>query len=84
MRRCAVDNSRFVSQTEANGPNWQAMSLPSKQATATWNQVWICLGLALITLAVFGPTVRYSFLDYDDETYVTTNPHVLSGLTCPE
>ena len=42
---------------------------------------WIYLGLALLTLAVFAPVIGFSFLDYDDEVYVTTNPHVLGGLT---
>jgi tetratricopeptide (TPR) repeat protein len=43
--------------------------------------VCIYLGLGLLTLAVFGLTVRYSFLDYDDDAYVLANPHVLTGLT---
>src|SRR5438874_9396558 len=42
---------------------------------------WICLGLALITLAVFLPAVWHDFLVYDDQQYVTENAHVQGGLS---
>ena len=57
------------------------MPLSSTPPAGIRRQVWVCLGLALITIAVFGPTVRYSFLNYDDEPYVSANPRVLNGLT---
>ncbi len=41
----------------------------------------ISLLLALVTLAVYLPGVRHDFLTYDDQQYVTENPHVLSGLS---
>ena len=59
------------------------MLSPSKPPAGIWLQVWVCLGLVLITLAVFAPTVTFSFLEYDDNVYVVTNPHVLAGLTGP-
>lgn len=37
--------------------------------------------LALCTLIAYNPAVHGSFIDYDDPSYVTTNPHVLQGLT---
>lgn len=40
----------------------------------------ICLGLGLITLALYLPVVGHGFLDYDDQQYVTENAHVTSGL----
>jgi tetratricopeptide (TPR) repeat protein len=43
--------------------------------------VGICVALTLITCAVFLPTVRYSFLNYDDNTYVYDNPHITGGVT---
>jgi Flp pilus assembly protein TadD len=43
----------------------------------------ICLCLAVITLAVFGQTVRYHFINYDDNEYVSQNPVVDDGLTLP-
>jgi hypothetical protein len=44
---------------------------------------WICLALGLITLAVFWPSLAHDFLSYDDQAYVTENPHVRAGLTWP-
>ena len=43
----------------------------------------ICLALGLITLAVFWPSLTHDFLGYDDQAYVTENPHVRAGLTWP-
>jgi tetratricopeptide (TPR) repeat protein len=42
---------------------------------------WICLALGLITLGVFAPSLTHDFLAYDDQVYVTENPHVQAGLT---
>src|SRR2546425_103623 len=41
----------------------------------------ICLALGLITLALYLPSLRHDFLEYDDQEYVTSNPHVRAGLT---
>ena len=43
----------------------------------------ICLALGLITLGVFAPSLSHEFLAYDDQAYVTENPHVQAGLTWP-
>jgi hypothetical protein len=37
--------------------------------------------LFLTSLALYAPTIRYQFLNYDDEDYVTHNVHVQEGLT---
>jgi len=43
---------------------------------------WISsTALALLTLAVFWSAARCDFVNYDDPDYVTSNPHVQSGLT---
>jgi tetratricopeptide (TPR) repeat protein len=39
------------------------------------------LVLGIITLALYLPSLRNHFLDYDDQQYVTENPHVRAGLT---
>jgi len=39
------------------------------------------LALGAITLALYLPTLHHDFLAYDDQQYVTENPHVQSGLT---
>jgi len=42
---------------------------------------FICLCLALATLAVFGSVRSHQFVDLDDPMYVTENPYVANGLT---
>jgi Flp pilus assembly protein TadD len=41
----------------------------------------ICVLLAVITLAVFSPTLHYGFVNYDDGGYVYQNPAIQQGLT---
>ncbi len=41
----------------------------------------VCLLLALITLALYNPVTHHPFVNYDDDRYVTENPHVRQGLT---
>lgn len=45
---------------------------------STWLMVAV-LGLA--TLALYWPTLHHGFVDFDDDVYVTANPHVQMGLT---
>ena len=37
--------------------------------------------LAAATAAVYAPVLHFDFTNYDDDLYVTANPHVLGGLT---
>jgi protein O-mannosyl-transferase len=41
----------------------------------------LCLLLVVATLALYNPVNRHPFVNYDDDRYVTENPHVRSGLT---
>ena len=41
----------------------------------------LCLLLAVATLALYNPVARHPFVNYDDDRYVTDNPHVNSGLS---
>ena len=41
----------------------------------------ICVCLAVLITAVYWPVLHAGFLTYDDDLYVTANPHVLGGLT---
>jgi protein O-mannosyl-transferase len=41
----------------------------------------ICLALVALTVAVFGRTSGFDFVDYDDPTYVTQEPNIAGGLT---
>jgi tetratricopeptide (TPR) repeat protein len=42
----------------------------------------LCLLLAILTFALYSPVLGHSFIvSYDDDSYVTNNPHVQAGLT---
>lgn len=43
--------------------------------------VVLCLLLAVVTLGVYNPVTRNSFINWDDNQYVIKNSHVLAGLT---
>jgi tetratricopeptide (TPR) repeat protein len=47
------------------------------------NRCLICLGLAVVTLALYLPVLHHGFVEYDDQQYVTDNVHVQAGLTWP-
>ena len=50
-------------------------------AESRWAVPGVCLCLAIITWAVFGQTLKYDFVNYDDNSYVYENPEIKSGLT---
>ena len=45
--------------------------------------ILICVSLAVLIAAVYWQVARAGFVNYDDDEYVTANPHVLGGLTAP-
>src|SRR5262249_49524218 len=45
-----------------------------------WVPAWMCLGLAILTWAVFFQTLRYDFVNYDDPRYVYQNTRITSGI----
>jgi Flp pilus assembly protein TadD len=58
-----------------------AFNSPFLQSVAMRRELWIGFLLLAITLGVFSPVTRCDFLNYDDDAYVTNNPHVVAGLT---
>jgi len=42
--------------------------------------VVLCLFLAVVSLVVYNPVIRISFINFDDGQYITHNPHVTAGL----
>jgi tetratricopeptide (TPR) repeat protein len=50
--------------------------IPGKYRT-----ILMCAALAIITFAAFGQVLFYKFIDFDDNVYVTKNPHVQGGLS---
>jgi protein O-mannosyl-transferase len=45
-----------------------------------WRSILVCALLSLATLATYWPALRNDFARVDDDQYVTSNPHVLTGL----
>ncbi len=41
----------------------------------------ICGALTLLIFTTFGKTIHHSFINYDDDKYITKNPRVQQGLT---
>jgi protein O-mannosyl-transferase len=72
---------RDVAPSETASP---LTSRPENQ-TAAHNLRWmipgICLLIATATWVVFGQTVRYEFVNFDDDIYVYENPRITGGLT---
>jgi hypothetical protein len=44
-------------------------------------EIIICMLLVAIPLFVYLQVINYDFVYYDDNSYVTENPHVKAGLT---
>jgi len=45
------------------------------------SEIWICLFLTLLTLAVYRQVGNYHFINFDDGGYIYENPRVIEGLT---
>ena len=45
-----------------------------------WVTAWICVGLFVLTWAVFSQTLRFDFVNYDDPSYVYQNTRITSGV----
>lgn len=48
--------------------------------TSRWTFIALCVGLTVVTWAVFAQTLRYDFVNYDDPTYVYQNARITSGI----
>jgi tetratricopeptide (TPR) repeat protein len=49
-----------------------------------WHAWLLALGLAALVVALYWPVRDHGFVSYDDETYLTGNPHVAKGLAWSE
>jgi len=52
-------------------------------AAVEWKQadLAVCLGLAVLVLAVFSQTLHNGFINFDDDVYVYSNPQVSQGFS---
>jgi len=55
--------------------------LNSSKLRSFFHPVIVCLLLMLATLAVYAPVRNYGFVDFDDNEYFFSNPHVAGGFT---
>jgi hypothetical protein len=65
--------SRRFSVTQTECPNSR-----SRKWTAT---LFICIALTAITWFVFGQTLSFGFINYDDPEWVSENPYITRGIT---
>jgi len=65
---------------ERSTVNKPAPTLPA-ETNKRWIIPGVCIFLAVITLVVYGQTLRSGFVNYDDDNYVYENPTVAAGLT---
>jgi tetratricopeptide (TPR) repeat protein len=54
---------------------------PQGAAWKSWVVVGIGLALVVLTLVIFGQSMRYGFISFDDERYVDHNPALRAGLS---
>jgi protein O-mannosyl-transferase len=47
----------------------------------TFGAFWIAVGLVVLTAIVFAPVRHFSFVNWDDQSYITENPNIPEGLT---
>src|SRR5215469_12883832 len=71
----AGDAAPFVRDPDTPGRKGQSLIL--------WKSA-VCLALALAVWAVFGQTIRFDFINYDDDAIVYENPAVTRGLDLRE
>ena len=54
---------------------------PAAGLADRWLVCGVCVFLAALVWAVFGQTLRYEFINFDDDVYVYNNPAVTQGLS---
>ena len=87
-RKLSTAGSSSNTNREGNGrpavsggqPNSLAATRPFS-SVSLWQVIAICILLFLLVAWAFLPSAQNGFADYDDDVYVTANPHVQSGLT---
>jgi Tfp pilus assembly protein PilF len=73
-----------VHRLTVSSKNRRLATRPGEVARAGWSSrltIVIYLALAAISVAVFGQTSRYDFVNFDDDLYVYNAPLVQTGLT---
>jgi protein O-mannosyl-transferase len=66
--------SNFTPRLNYKGPR------PRPAFHGFWASAAVCILLSVGVWIVFGQTLRFDFVNYDDNTYVYNNPHIIHGL----
>ncbi len=77
MRTTTLSKTRIQSSKR---PNARALRI-TPSLTATTRNIILCVLLAVATIALYSPVIGHSFIAWDDQDYVTANPHVQAGLS---
>jgi protein O-mannosyl-transferase len=51
------------------------------KVAAPYRSILVCALLGAITLTAYGPAMRCEFVNFDDDYYITENPHIQGGLS---
>jgi hypothetical protein len=71
---------RVVSNAGASAPE-RLIDLKNKWKCILPSNIFLCFIFAILTFAVFGQGIGFSFVNYDDPTYVSENAALQQGLT---
>jgi protein O-mannosyl-transferase len=69
------DPGRQASSAQAGGVRTPDGEIPGRHT------LLLCLALMAVVFACYSRVVRNQFIPYDDDKYITENPHVKAGLT---
>ncbi len=79
-----MSRTQTLSNTRAQGRKKAIQKgLPEVRAFLTGKNLYAALSVLLgaVTIALYSPVLRYSFIVTDDRDYVTANPHIRGGLS---
>jgi len=81
-----VSKKRLRTQSHAAAQSEKRQIARSAQSGWSFRQIdlLVALGLAAVTLAVYGQVLTHQFINYDDDNYIWNNPMVIDGLTLKE
>ena len=71
----------FAKKTARNSGPPPAASVRAHGLAKHWKVLAVCAGLVLLIVIVFAQTLRFGFVNYDDDTNVYQAPQVIAGLS---
>ena len=77
MKERQVSNRR----KHSSGVSGSGSCVCGQRGKSQLTRLLVCVGLVAVTWAVFGQTIGYHFVNFDDDLYVYNTPAIQSGLT---